>query len=184
MDELTRLFLAARDGDRSALLQAIRAGQADVWRLTSHLVGRDDADDVTQDVFVRAWRALPDYRGDASARTWLLAIARRACADHVRGQVRRRRLTNLAGLRDRATASRALAADPAGLTTVQDLVDALPDDRRTAFVLTQVVGCSYEEAAAVCGVPVGTIRSRVARAREQLADALHAAEAAGGEEAG
>jgi RNA polymerase sigma-70 factor, ECF subfamily len=186
VDELTRLFLAARDGDRSALLQAIRASQADVWRLASHLVGRDDADDVTQDVFVRAWRALPAYRGDASARTWLLAIARRACADHVRNQVRRRRLAGLAGMRDRSTPSRALAADPAGATTVQDLVDTLPDDRRSAFVLTQVVGCSYEEAAAVCGVPVGTIRSRVARAREQLAAALRAAEsdAASDEETG
>lgn len=177
MDELTRLFLSARDGDRSALLRGIRASQADVWRLVSHLVGRDDADDVTQDVFVRAWRALPRYRGDASARTWLLSIARRACADHVRGQVRRRRLGVQAGLRDRTTPSRALAADPAGVTSVQDLVDTLPDDRRTAFVLTQVVGCSYEETAAVCGVPVGTVRSRVARAREQLAGMLRAAEA-------
>jgi RNA polymerase sigma-70 factor (ECF subfamily) len=179
VDELTRLFLAARDGDRSALLQAIRASQADVWRLASHLVGRDDADDVSQDAFVRAWRALPAYRGDASARTWLLAIARRACADHVRSQVRRRRLAGLAGMRDRGTPSRALAADPAGATTVQALVDALPDDRRSAFVLTQVLGCSYDEAAAVCGVPVGTIRSRVARAREQLAAALRASDSDG-----
>ena len=151
VDELTRLFLAARDGDRSALLQAIRASQADVWRLASHLVGRDDADDVTQDAFVRAWRALPAYRGDAAARTWLLAIARRACADHVRSQVRRRRLAGLAGMRDRGTPSRALAADPAGATTVQALVDALPDDRR----------------------------SRVARAREQLAAALRASDSDG-----
>ena len=182
MDEITHLFVAARDGDRSALLQGIRASQADVWRLAAHLVGRDDADDVTQDVFVRAWRALPAYRAEASARTWLLSIARRACADHVRNQVRRRRLNRLAALRDRGTPSRAMAADPAGVTSVQDLVDALPDDRRSAFVLTQVLGCSYEEAAAVCGVPVGTIRSRVARAREQLAAALRDSES--GEEAG
>ena len=59
VDELTRLFLAARDGDRTALLHAIRTSQADVWRLAAHLVGPDDADDVTQDTFVRAWRALP-----------------------------------------------------------------------------------------------------------------------------
>jgi RNA polymerase sigma-70 factor (ECF subfamily) len=82
-------------------------------------------------------------------------------------------------MRDRITPSRALAADPGGVTTVQDLVDALPEERRIAFVLTQVVGCSYAEAASVCGVPLGTIRSRVARAREQLADDWRAAEAAG-----
>jgi RNA polymerase sigma-70 factor (ECF subfamily) len=56
------------------------------------------------------------------------------------------------------------------------LVDDLPEDRRSAFVLTQVIGCSYEEAAAVCGVPIGTIRSRVARAREQLTTALRESE--------
>src|SRR5215831_1718933 len=92
VDELTRLFLAARDGDRTALLHAVQGSQADVWRLARHLVGPDDADDVTQDTFVRAWRALPSFRGDSSARTWLLSIARRACADAVRRTVRRRRL--------------------------------------------------------------------------------------------
>jgi len=88
VDELTRLFLAARDGDRTALLHAIRTSQADVWRLAYHLVGPDDADDVTQDTFVRAWKALPAFRGDSSARTWLLSITRRACADQVRRTVR------------------------------------------------------------------------------------------------
>jgi RNA polymerase sigma-70 factor (ECF subfamily) len=176
VDELTQLFLAARDGDRSALLRAIRASQADVWRLTAHLVGRDDADDVTQDTLVRAWRALPAFRGDASARTWLLGIARRACADHIRGQVRRRRLVGLAAMPDRSTPSRALAAEPGGAGSVRQLVDDLREDRRSAFVLTQVIGCSYEEAAAVCGVPIGTIRSRVARAREQLTTALRESE--------
>jgi RNA polymerase sigma-70 factor (ECF subfamily) len=177
VDELTQLFLAARDGDRSALLRAIRAAQADVWRLVAHLVGSDDADDVTQDTFVRAWRALPAYRADASARTWLLSIARRASADHVRSQVRRRRLLRLAAMRDRAAPSRALADDPAAGSAVRDLVDSLPEERRSAFVLTQVLGCSYQDAAAICDVPVGTIRSRVARAREQLATALREAEA-------
>ena len=176
MDELTQLFLAARDGDRSALLRAIRMAQADVWRLVAHLVGRDDADEVTQDTFVRAWRSLPAYRGDASARTWLLSIARRACADHVRAQVRRRRLLGLASMRDRTMPSRALAEDPATGSAVRDLVDSLPEERRSAFVLTQVLGCSYEEAADICAVPVGTIRSRVARGGEQLATALRDAE--------
>ncbi len=174
MDELTRLFLAARDGDRTSLLHAIRLGQPDVWRLAYHLVGADDADDVTQDTFVRAWKALPAFRGDSSARTWLLSITRRACADQVRRTVRRRRL---AARLERATLPGAASTvDPSDAHAVSALVDELPDDQRAAFVLTQVIGCSYEEAAAACGVPIGTIRSRVARARAHLVDAVRRSE--------
>ena len=172
VDELTRLFLAARDGDRTALLQGVRAGQADVWRLARHLVGPDEADDVTQDTFVRAWRALPGYRGDSSARTWLLSIARRACADAVRRTVRRRRLVELVA----GGAGTGASADGSGAHALGALVDELPRDQRVAFVLTQIVGCSYAEAAEACDVPVGTIRSRVARAREQLVETLRVSE--------
>ena len=177
MDELTRLFLAARDGDRTALFHAVRASQADVWRLVVHLVGPNDADDVTQDTYVRAWKALPAFRGDSSTRTWLLAIARRACVDAVRRNVRRRRLIRRAEEQaDVAAAPHGATHDHAATHAVHALVDALPRDQRVAFVLTQVVGCSYVEAAAVCGVPIGTIRSRVARAREQLLEDLRDAE--------
>ncbi|HEX9504988.1 MAG TPA: sigma-70 family RNA polymerase sigma factor [Acidimicrobiia bacterium] len=157
----------------------MRASQADVWRMAMHLVGPNEADDVTQDTFVRAWRALPAFRGDSSARTWLLSIARRACADAVRGNVRRRRLVERA-MREPSSSPHGDASgatsDIAGPHAVTALVDGLPHDQRTAFVLTQVVGCSYAEAAAVCGVPVGTIRSRVARARERLVQDLRDAE--------
>jgi RNA polymerase sigma-70 factor (ECF subfamily) len=171
VDELTRLLVAARDGDRLALGAFIRSTQAEVWRLARHLVGADEAEDVTQDVYIRAWRALPDYRGDAAARTWLLAIARRACADAVRKRTRSRRL------RARLEAQPRRSAVGAGTSDLDSLVALLPPDRREAFVLTQVVGCSYEEAAGIAGVPVGTIRSRVARAREALVEAVRAAEA-------
>lgn len=174
MDELTRLFLAARDGDQDALHRAIRASEADVWRFCAHLVGRGDADDVTQDTYLRAWRALPAYRGDASARTWLLAIARRACADAVRRTVRRRRLDHRVianGPPDQ------VRADPTLDTELDALLATLERDQRAAFVLTQVLGHPYADAAEICGVPVGTIRSRIARAREQLVAALRAAEA-------
>jgi len=175
VDELTRLFLAARDGDRTALLHVIRTSQAEVWRLAHHLVGPDHADDVTQDAFVRAWKALPAFRGDSSARTWLLSITRRACADQVRRNVRGRRLA--ARLEHRASRpGTAGAVDPSDAHAVSALVDQLPDDQRAAFVLTQVIGCSYAEAAEACGVPIGTIRSRVARAREHLVDAVRRAD--------
>ena len=174
VDDLTRLWLEARDGDRTSLLQAIRASQADVWRLALHLVGENEADDATQETFVRAWRALPAFRGDSSARTWLLAIARRACADSVRGAIRRRRLARQVEHRHGHVGDD--IGDGAGAHSLQALVDGLDRDQRVAFVLTHMVGCSYAEAAEICGVPVGTIRSRVARARERLVADVAAAE--------
>ncbi len=175
-DDLTRLLLAARDGDRLALGAAIREAQADVWRMARHLVGPEDADDVTQDTFVRAWRALPAYRAEASGRAWLLSIARRACADAVRRRVRQRRLSTR--LTERATLTSTSTPDAAGSHALEALLDTLEPDRREAFVLTQVAGCSYADAAEICGVPVGTIRSRVARAREDLVAEVRAAETA------
>ena len=178
MDELTRLFLAARDGDRVALTAAIRATETDVWRFTAHLVGLAEADDVTQDTFLRAWRALPHFRGDSSARTWLLAIARRACADAIRRAVRRRRLTDRVTAEAVAAASNGRDTGNGALGTELDAVIAtLDDDQRAAFVLTQVLGYSYAETAEICEVPVGTIRSRIARARNHLVATLRAAEA-------
>lgn len=164
--ELTKLALDARDGDRLALATFIRRSQAEVWRLCRRLGDADSADDLTQEVYVRAIRSLPRYRGDASARTWLLTIARNVCADAVRTSRRRRRL---------APGAPVDAPDPASVDAVERLIASLDSDRRTAFVLTQVLGLSYAEAAEVCGVPVGTIRSRVARARDALIESIRAA---------
>jgi RNA polymerase sigma-70 factor (ECF subfamily) len=165
-DDLTPLALAARDGDRVALAAFVRASQAEVWRLCAHLTDRDAADDVTQDAYMRALGSLPSFRGDSSARTWLLTIAHRACADHIRRVQRRRRL--LGALHDRRPSAVAPAQD--GAVELDLLLSTLDGDRRTAFVLTQLLGLEYQEAAEVAGVPVGTIRSRVARARAQLID--------------
>ena len=166
VDDLTALALAARDGDRLALSAFVRGSQAEVWRLCAHLTDRDAADDVTQDAYMRALGALGSFRGDSSARTWLLAIAHRACADHVRKLQRRRLL--LGALQDRRPSAAAPALD--GIVELDLLLSTLDRDRRTAFVLTQVLGLEYQEAADVVDVPVGTIRSRVARARAQLVE--------------
>lgn len=169
-DPLTALALRARDGDRVALSDLVRATQADVRRVCAHLGDEANADDLTQEVYLRALKALPRFRGDSSARTWLLAIARHTAIDSVRSAIRRRNLL-----------ARTPVAEPvpdgAGGRDLAALVQSLDPDRRSAFVLTQVVGCSYEEAAEICDCPVGTIRSRVARARADLIDVLRRAEA-------
>jgi len=173
-DETTLLALAARAGDAAAQAAFVRATQADVWRFTAALVDPGVADDLTQETFLRAFKALPGFEGRSRVRTWLLGIARRACADHLRAVVRRRRL-------DARLAAQAWtdlpAPDPVHRLSGADLLGRLSDERRTAFVLTQVVGLSYAEAAEVEEVPVGTIRSRVARARDELITAVEQARA-------
>jgi RNA polymerase sigma-70 factor (ECF subfamily) len=166
VDRLTSLLVQAREGDRVALGSAIRLGQGEVWRLASHLVGPNEADDVTQDTFVRVWRALPSFRAESSGRTWLLSIARRACVDAVRRKSRWHRLT--ARVHADATVRRGDASAFEDLNGLRDLVARLPPSQREAFVLTQITGCSYAEAAELCDVRIGTIRSRVARARLEL----------------
>jgi RNA polymerase sigma-70 factor (ECF subfamily) len=175
VDDATGWALAARAGDQVAAAALVRATQPEVWRFVAAMVDRDAADDLTQETYLRAFRALPGFEGRATARTWLFGIARRACADHLRGAVRRRRLAGRAV--GAAATARPAHPDPAGPVGVADLVRALPPPQRAAFVLTQVLGLSYAEAAEVERVPVGTIRSRVARARADLVAALALADA-------
>jgi len=166
VDDLSLMARAAAAGDRIALADLVAATQADVWRLCAHLVDRDGADDLTQETYLRAIPALARFRGDSSLRTWLLQIARHTCADEIRRRRRGRALL------DRVRGVQQPGPAAGGSVELDDLVARLDPDRRAAFVLTQVLGLSYLEAAEVCGCPVGTIRSRVARARTDLVEAM------------
>jgi RNA polymerase sigma-70 factor (ECF subfamily) len=179
MDEVTSYALAAAGGDEVALHRLVRATQAQVWRFCAHLSNPGSADDLTQEVYLRAMKALPRFRGDASARTWLLSIARRTVADHIRSQQRRRRVTGT-GAGAPPWAPMVTGASDEHVV-LQAVVAHLPEDRRTAFVLTQVLGLSYAEVAEVCRCPIGTVRSRVARARAELVAAI-SQEAGGADE--
>jgi RNA polymerase sigma-70 factor (ECF subfamily) len=168
VDELTELALAARRAVPGALEEFIRGSYEPVWHLCQSLVDRQSADDLTQETFVRAVRAVRRFRGDASGRTWVLAIARHTCLDELRARTRSRRRTAIA----LAGTTPAAPPDPAEEVGARDLLAQLDVDRRAAFTLTQLLGLSYAEAADVCGCPIGTIRSRVARARDELIELL------------
>ncbi|WP_371927752.1 RNA polymerase sigma factor SigC [Lentzea sp. HUAS12] len=171
-ETVTAIALAAGAGDRDALERFIRSTQRDVWRLVAHLADAGVADDLTQEVYLRALRSLPRFEGRSSARTWLLSIARRTVVDHVRAAVARPSITWSADHQVASDAGQAAAhARAAGFEDVVELsvmLAGLSPERREALLLTQVLGLSYAEAAEVVGCPVGTIRSRVARAREDL----------------
>jgi RNA polymerase sigma-70 factor (ECF subfamily) len=170
VDESTPWALAARAGDRAAAAAFVRCTQADVWRFVAALVDPGSADDLTQETYLRALPGLTGFEGRSSARTWLLGIARRVCADHIRSTVRRRRLlARTVAL----SPAEPVATDPAGTDLeLAELLARLRPTQRTAFELTQLLGLSYAEAAEVMGVPIGTVRSRVARARSELVEAV------------
>ena len=172
MDELSGIAADAAVGDPLAAAALVRATQSDVWRLCVALGDRQSADDLTQETYLRAFASLHRFEGRSSVRTWLLTIARRVCADAVRSR-RRRRLTLVREERELELLGPAAGGDPvADGASVTDLLARLHGDRREAFVLTQLLGLPYAEAAEVVGCPVGTIRSRVARARADLVESL------------
>jgi len=174
VDSLERIAADAAGGDPLAAAAFVRATQSDVWRLCAALGDRGSTEDLTQETYLRAFGSMHRFENRSSVRTWLLSIARRVCADAVRSR-RRRRLTLLrddADLETLAHRGGSVADGVAEGATVADLLARLEPDRREAFVLTQLIGLPYAEAAEVAGCPVGTIRSRVARARSDLVDFL------------
>jgi RNA polymerase sigma-70 factor (ECF subfamily) len=163
-DQVTQLAKSAGRGDRVALTQFIEATRRDVWRTVAYLADPASADDLTQETYLRAIKSLPRFSGRSTAKTWLLSIARRVVVDQIRYNTSRPRPAYVVDLDDVVGGGGRIE----NMVEIRILLDGLDPERREALVLTQVLGMTYAEAADVCGCPVGTIRSRVARARDDL----------------
>lgn len=146
--------------------------QGKVFRLAlSYLGSRCDAEDLAQDAFVRVWRALPGYDGRASFSTWIYVITRNACLS----ELRRRRLRPTSPLDE--AAEPLPAGPPAGPASdarldCVALLLALPENQRQVVSLFYLEGRSYEQVAAMLGMPLNTVRSHLHRARRRLALSL------------
>jgi RNA polymerase sigma-70 factor (ECF subfamily) len=161
------LVRKAAQGDELAFEVLVRRHTESVWRLARSLL-RDDfaAEEAVQDTFLKAHRALAGFRGEAAVTTWLLAICHRCCIDRLRR--RRAEVVPIEHLRERRARE-----DTAELRlSLQAALETLSPNDRQAFTLVDVLGYSREEAAAITGMPASTMRTRVARARARLLDAL------------
>jgi RNA polymerase sigma-70 factor (ECF subfamily) len=163
---------AARRGDRDAFERLVRETHRSVYSLAYRIVGsHDDAADVTQETYIRVWRSLRGFRGDAAFGTWLFRIATNAALSHVRRAPRTEPLD--------AHAERSVA-DPVEERIDADAVEAalarLPDGQRAAVVLKDVYGLTCEEIGKQLGVTEGAVKVRLFRARQRLADELARAE--------
>jgi RNA polymerase sigma-70 factor (ECF subfamily) len=136
-----------------------------VWRFAYHFT-RDQtlADDVTQEAFLRAFRFLGGFRGDSKFTSWLFRIARNCAID----QLRTRKTT----LERESRAPLGPLSDPQARVELHAALEAVTPEHREPFLLVEVFGLSYQEAADVLGVRVGTIKSRMHRARRAMMDAL------------
>jgi RNA polymerase sigma-70 factor, ECF subfamily len=170
--DLTELVLAAQKGDDAALESLVEHSYDPVWRFCASLVDRQSAEDLAQETFIRVVRALPSFRSQGSGKAWLMGIVRHVCMDELRSRGRRRR-----GDRQLRPRVDLRGSDIAERAALADLLEKIDPDRRAAFSLTQMLGLSYEEAARVCECPMGTIRSRVARARVELVQLLESSDA-------
>lgn len=170
-------------GDRRAFDLLVGKYQHRIMSVISRYIRNpDEVQDVAQDTFVRAWRALPKFRGDSAFFTWVYRIAINTAKNHLVARSRRPPDTDIDiedaqfldaadGLRDADTPlGHALTREIEGV--VHQALEALPDEMRTAVMLREFDGLSYEEIAQVMDCPVGTVRSRIFRAREAIDNAL------------
>jgi RNA polymerase sigma-70 factor (ECF subfamily) len=171
------LVQRARRGDVDAFEALYRAHSARVYALCLRLTGdRAQAVELAQDVFIRAWEALPDFRGEASVTTWLHRIAVNAMLTARRGD--RRRSARIALAEDDESDAREAASGSSAPRDVGAAIDleraiaTLPAGARRAFVLHDVEGYTHEEIAEMTGLASGTLRAQLYRARQLLMKAL------------
>lgn len=161
------------EGDRDAFAPIYEQYKGMVHTLAFHMLGnRADADEATQEAFLAAWRSLGSFRFDARFGTWLYRLAVNVCLERLRREGRRRALGNGHGadLLRGAAAVRSEAEGPQA--DVRAALAGLDPAYRACVVLRDLEGLSYQEIAEALGVPVGTVRSRIARGRDALRAAL------------
>ncbi len=177
------LIDSARRGDLDAFNTLVVAYQHQVYNLAFRIMGDEaSASDVTQEAFISAYKHMQSFRGE-SFKSWIYRIVTNACYDELRRR-KRRPATSLEGLVDGSDTELEYdipdeSASPEDRVEQRELADAiqagidtLPPDQRVTLVLSDVQGMSYEEIAAITGVSLGTVKSRLSRARAKLRDYL------------
>ena len=172
-----RLVEAAAEGSREAFDELVRRHQTSILNLVRALTGGSaDAEDLAQDVFVRAWRGLSGFRGESAFRTWLHRVAINVVQSHRGRASKLRRLFQVGpATPDAQDDPIESAADPADLeqdVILRDAIDkalaTLPEELRIAVTLRDVQGLDYRAIAEITGAPIGTVESRIFRARARL----------------
>ena len=169
------LIALSKDGEEAAFGEFVRRHAATVHRWMGRAVGEQDADDLTQEIFLKAYRGLPRFRGEAPPRAWLASIADNAVKNRYRARGRFRRIFTSVGEESPALEPAGTSPSPeenarAGESRryVAEALKLLPAEFRMPVVLRDLEEWSYEEISASLELPVGTVKSRISRGRGQL----------------
>ena len=191
MNELTNnsaetdqeLVRRVQRGDKSAFDCLVRKYQHKIiMMITRYLKDPSEAQDVAQDAFIKAYRALPNFRGESAFYTWLYRIAANSAKTHLASKGRKyanqavdideaEKLANAPQLQGLDTPEQELANQQI-IQVINDAIEDLPDDMRMAIILREFDGMNYEEIALTMDCPIGTVRSRIFRAREAIDNKL------------
>lgn len=175
----SELVARAQRGDRTAFDLLVRKYQHKIVKLVGRYIrDPDETLDVVQESFIKAYRALANFRGDSAFYTWLYRIATNTAKNHLVALGRRPPDTDLDaeeavnfagenGLRDTDSPERMVLKDEIA-RVIHEAIEALPEELRTAITLRELEGLSYEEIAQAMDCPIGTVRSRIFRAREAI----------------
>lgn len=177
------LVRRVQHGDKQAFDVLVRKYQQKIVKLISRYVrDQDEALDVAQETFIKAYRALANFRGDSAFYTWLYRIAINTAKNYLVAQSRRPPDTDIdaedavqfdgdSRLRETDLPEQLVHRDEVE-RVIYEAIDALPEDLRTAITLRELEGLSYEEIAQAMDCPIGTVRSRIFRAREAIEQKL------------
>ena len=188
------LVARVQQGDKRAFDLLVLKYQRKIMRLLSRMIREPaEIEDVAQEAFIKAYRALPQFRGESAFYTWLYRIAINTARNWQAANNRRPSGSSIVETEDNETFDQidnltdistpeSLMASRQVVDTVNAAIDALPEDLRTAIVLREIEGMSYEDIAQTMNCPIGTVRSRIFRAREAIATQLRPVLEAGTEQ--
>jgi RNA polymerase sigma-70 factor (ECF subfamily) len=169
VDQLTRDVVLAQDGDHKAFRRVVESVEPEIRRFSAWLIGNSaDLDDIVQETLLRIHRGINSFRMESHAISWVLSITRRVCLDYLRQADRQQRLV----LAIEQNTFVATHTGDINSIPILDLIQSLPTQLKEVFVLVKMYGFSFAEVSEIVQCPIGTVQSRVARARVALAEMI------------
>ncbi|MBE6562252.1 MAG: sigma-70 family RNA polymerase sigma factor [Ruminococcaceae bacterium] len=177
-EEVAVLVKRVKRGETKAFEELVIIYQKFVYGTVLADVGNvHDAEDISQEVFLKAWRGINGFRGECSFATWLRRIAKNAACDFLRKEQKRKEITDdpetvLAGVVSTDLTPEEEFLDREGVLNIEKIINTLPEEQREAVIYRDLMGITYLEIADITGVTVGTVKSRISRGRETVKTAI------------